>query len=110
MYRRDICRPQWRRREAGFVHQRSKEGSGGTASMAIVWTTRRGTGKSGTPLASLSKGRPIAVTVDENNVAKRRGQKRIRTGSRAEAFSSGMYQGTQTDSLSEWYTNSPSHA
>jgi hypothetical protein len=21
----------------------------------------------------------------------------------------GMYQGTQTDSLSEWYTNSPSH-
>jgi hypothetical protein len=49
----------------GFVHQASKEGSGGMASMVVVWTTHRGTGKPGTPSASLPRGRPTAVTVDE---------------------------------------------
>ena len=70
----------------GFVHQASKEGSGGTASMAVVWTTHRGTGKLGTPSASLPRGRPTAVTVDDIMLPKRGGGKRIRAGSRAEAF------------------------
>jgi hypothetical protein len=57
----------------GFVHQGSKEGSGVTASMAVVWTTHRGTGKPGTPSASLPRGRPMAVTVDEIMLPKRGG-------------------------------------
>jgi hypothetical protein len=68
----------------GLVPKRSGEGSGNTASMAVVWITHRGTGEPGTPLASLSRGRPTAVTVDETVLSK--GGQRIRAGIRAKIF------------------------
>jgi len=52
--------------------------------MTVVWTTHRGTGKPGTPLASLPRGRPTAIAVDETMLPK--GGQQIRAGSRAEAF------------------------